>query len=69
MRINFFVLFVVILFASCRVYEERIVTSENSIMTRILAPHGYQWVEEEENSFGKFLQNMTLKENEAKILD
>ena len=41
----------------------------NDIRTRIPAPAGYAWVNEEPNSFGLFLQNVELKEDGSHILD
>ena len=47
----------------------KINTSANNIRERILTPTGYNWVNEEPNSFGAFLQNIQLKAHKSPILD
>jgi len=47
----------------------KINASGNNIRHRILAPTGYNWVNEEPNSFGAFLQNIQLKADKSPILD
>ncbi len=43
--------------------------SGETILKRIGAPHGFEWVIEEPGSFGEFLQNSELRETNSKILD
>jgi hypothetical protein len=47
----------------------RINNSESSILKRIDAPDGYQWVKELSGSFGEFLQQTALKQHGSSVLD
>lgn len=47
----------------------KVTTTGNNIKSRIPAPPGYSWAEEESNSFGSFLQNIELKPHSSQILD
>lgn len=49
--------------------EDMIVTDGKTIRDRIQAPEGFNWVDEDENSFEAFLQNLELEQAGAKILD
>jgi hypothetical protein len=40
-----------------------------TIRSRVLAPQGYEWMDENSNSFGEFLQNCKLKKAGSKIVD
>ena len=72
-------LFISFIFFGCNNHDNRSVidknldikinASGNNIRDRILAPTGYNWVNEEPNSFGAFLQNIQLKADKSPILD
>ena len=72
-------LFISFIFFGCNNHDNRSVidknldikinASGNNIRDRILAPTGYNWVNEEPNSFGAYLQNIQLKEDKSPILD
>ena len=72
-------LFISFIFFGCNNYDNgsvidknldvKINASGNNIRDRILAPTGYNWVNEEPNSFGAYLQNIQLKEDKSPILD
>ncbi len=46
-----------------------VIATGETIRQRIVTPPGYEWVNEEKNSFGEFLQNISLKPHGTKILD
>lgn len=47
----------------------KVTTIGNNIKTRIPAPPGYSWAQEESNSFGAYLQNIKLKPHGSQIMD
>jgi hypothetical protein len=70
MQFLLFNLLITLLLGSCKESEDKnIYPSGKTIRERILPPKGYQWVHEENGSFGAFLQNLQLKNNGSKILD
>ena len=72
-------LFISFIFFGCNNYDNgsaidenldiKINVSGNNIRDRIIPPTGYNWVNEEPNSFGAFLQNIQLKVDKSPILD
>lgn len=68
-------LLVLLLISSCALESSNkdisnyIITSGSTIRERVAAPNGYKWAEENQNSFGKFLQNIELKRDGSQVLD
>lgn len=62
---------VFLLLLSCKHDNSKIAMnpSAETLMERIPAPEGYEWIMEESNSFGEFLQNAELKKAGSPILD
>ena len=62
---------VFILLTACKSDNSKIAInpSEHTLLKRILAPKGFEWIIEESGSFGEFLQNTELKKQGSKILD
>lgn len=56
---------------SCKNDNTSVITHPNTatLVERIPAPKGFDWMQEKEGSFGKFLQNVKLKEAGSKILN
>lgn len=70
MKITFIISFILLL-GGCHQNNSKIITNSvgETIKDRILAPDGYEWIIEEENSFGEFLQYVKVKKQGSKILD
>ena len=70
MKMNF-ILGIVILLLGCKNDNSSIGFNSSglTLLERIKAPKGYDWIIEERGSFGEFLQNTTLKKPGSQILD
>jgi hypothetical protein len=64
MKMKFIVGFIIII-VGCKNDHK----SGSTLIERIKAPDGYDWIIEEKGSFGEFLQNTKLKEDGSQILD
>ena len=49
--------------------KDNISPGGESIRKRILAPSGYEWINEQKDSFGEYLQNILVEKNGSKIID
>lgn len=58
-------------FYGCRDNNEKIAVNKTgeTLIERVLAPEGYEWIIEDSGSFGEFLQNIPLKKDGSPILD
>ncbi len=70
MKMNF-ILGIIILLLGCKndIPSIEFNSSGPTLLERIKAPKGYDWIIEERGSFGEFLQNTTLKKPGSQILD
>ena len=68
MKMNFIIGSIILLLA-CKNDNSSIEinSSELTLLERIKAPKGYDWITEERGSFGEFLQNTKLKRLGAKF--
>jgi hypothetical protein len=49
--------------------SSNIISSGETIIKRIKTPSNFDWIIEDKNSFGEFVQNISLEPNKSKILD
>ncbi|MCG2431838.1 DUF4846 domain-containing protein [Aequorivita xiaoshiensis] len=58
-------------FYGCSDNNEKIAVNKTgeTLIERVLAPEGYEWIVEDSGSFGEFLQNTNLKKDGSPILD
>lgn len=49
--------------------EDRVVANGKTVIERIKAPDGFEWVNEQPNSFAAYLQDLELEPSGSKILD
>jgi len=64
-----FLTLVICLGCNNKLPEDRIVSNGETIIERVKSPEGYNWVIEESESFGEFLQNLKLEPAGTKIFD
>lgn len=64
-----FIIFVLLLGCKSDNSEIAINPSGQTLVERIQAPEGYEWIIEESGSFGEFLQNSELRKHGSLILD
>ena len=66
-----FIIGVIILLVGCKNDNSSIEINSSglTLLERVKAPEGYDWITEESGSFGEFLQNTKLKKNGSQILD